>query len=212
MTVRAFDIERRSFEIIDGEAGNHGFNKLEWAIVRRIIHSTADFDFCSSGRVLFHRDAINSAFEAFRNRRPIFTDVEMVLSALNKKSLGDLGISAFCNISNPKAVSLAKETGMTRSEAAMQLASSEIGGGIVAVGNAPTALLKIVDMIETAAANPILVVGLPVGFVAAAESKEALTKMTNHQIPYITNIGRKGGSAACASIINALMLLYKNSS
>ena len=206
MTERAFDIEKKSFEIINSEAGDHGYSPAEWAVVSRVIHSTADFDFCRSGRIDFRFNPIDAAYEAFANKRPVITDVEMVLSAINKKSLQDLGISARCYISNPDVILRAKEQGLTRSEAAMRFALGEMQGGIVAIGNAPTALMKLVELINGGTAAPALVVGLPVGFVSAAESKEALART---KVPHITNTGRKGGSPAASSIINALMLLYK---
>jgi precorrin-8X/cobalt-precorrin-8 methylmutase len=207
MTQRAFDIEKKSFEIIDSEAGNHGYGEPEWTVVKRVIHSTADFDYCGSCRMLFQNSPISAAFDAFRNHLPIITDVEMVLAAINKKSLGDLGLKAGCYISDPRAATLSSKKQMTRSEAAMQIASQAGPVGIIAIGNAPTALLEVIKLAVEKQMRPLLVVGLPVGFVSAAESKEALAATS---MSCITNRGRKGGSAAAASVINALMLLYKS--
>lgn len=208
MTDRAFDIEKRSFEIIDAEAGAHGYDSQQWPIVRRVIHATADFDFAGSARTLFHRDAIASAFTAIRRKCAIVTDVDMVLAAINKKSLADLGLRACCYISDPKVAEEAKRLGRTRSEVAMRHAGAEIDGGIIVVGNAPTALNEVIRMIKEGA-RPALVIGVPVGFVSAPESKEELAKM---DVPFITNLGRKGGSPAASSIVNALLLLYQSSS
>jgi precorrin isomerase/sirohydrochlorin ferrochelatase len=208
MAQRAFDIEKRSFEIIDEEAGEHGYERRQWPIVRRVIHATADFDFASGrNRILFHPQAIESVFSAIKKRRAVVTDVDMVLAAINKKSLADLGLKAACYISDPQVAEESRKTGKTRSEMAMRRAAADMDGGIVVVGNAPTALYEVVNMVKEGAARPALVVGMPVGFVSAQESKEELSKA---DVPFITNIGRKGGSPAASSIINALLLLYKS--
>ncbi|MFL6310044.1 MAG: precorrin-8X methylmutase [Nitrososphaera sp.] len=206
MSEKAFDIEKRSFEIIESEVDNRQYNENEWAIVRRVIHATADFDFASKGRLLFHRKAIESAFNAFKKNRTIITDVDMVLAAISKKSLNDLQLRAACYISDATVAEQARMKGKTRSETAMRYACKEMDGGIIAIGNAPTALYEVINMITEGITRPALVVGTPVGFVSAAESKEDLAKID--QVPFITNIGRKGGSAVVSSIINALMLLY----
>jgi precorrin-8X/cobalt-precorrin-8 methylmutase len=207
MTERAFDIEKRSFEIIDSEVGPHGYGPMQWPIVRRVIHATADFDFAGKGGMLFRRDAIDSAFSAIKNRCTIVTDVDMVLAAINKKSLADLGLSTACYISDPQVAEEAKKLGKTRSEMAMRRAARDMDGGIVVVGNAPTALYEVIAMIREKAARPALVVGIPVGFVSAPESKEELAKT---DVPFITNSGRKGGSPAASSIMNAILLLYQS--
>lgn len=206
MSEKAFDIEKRSFEIIESEVDNRQYNENEWAIVRRVIHATADFDFASKGRLLFHRKAIESAFNVFKKNRTIITDVDMVLAAISKKSLNDLQLRAACYISDATVAEQARMQGKTRSETAMRYACKEMDGGIIAIGNAPTALYEVINMITEGITRPALVVGTPVGFVSAAESKEVLAKID--QVPFITNIGRKGGSAVVSSIINALMLLY----
>lgn len=205
MTERAFDIEKRSFEIIDSEAGPHGYDSLQWPVVRRVIHATADFDFAGKGRILFHKRAIESAFSAIKNKCTVVTDVDMVLAAINKKSLADLGLRTACYISDARVADEAQKLGKTRSEMAMRHAAREMDGGIVVIGNAPTALYEVISMVKEGAARPALVVGIPVGFVSAPESKEELAKT---DVPYITNIGRKGGSPAASSIVNALLLLY----
>ena len=207
MAERAFDIEKRSFEIIDAEVGSHGYDKMQWPIVRRVIHATADFDFAGRSKILFHPRAIDSAFAAIGKKCAIVTDVDMVLAAINKKSLADLGLSTACHISDAKVAEESKRLGKTRSEMAMRRAAAQIDCGIVVVGNAPTALYEIISMTREGTVKPALIVGIPVGFVSALESKEELSKM---DVPFITNIGRKGGSPAASSIINALLLLYKS--
>jgi precorrin-8X/cobalt-precorrin-8 methylmutase len=206
MSERAIDIEKLSFEIIDAEIGSHSYNELEWPIVRRVIHATADFDFARKGRIIFHNNPIDSAFNAIKNKCNIVTDVDMVLSALNKKSISDLGLKSACYISDKTLSDKARLYNKTRSEMAMRYAADEINGGIVAIGNAPTALYEIIKMVRENVTKPALIVGIPVGFVSASESKDELRKI---DIPFISNIGRKGGSPAASSIVNAIMLLYK---
>ena len=206
MSKKAFDIEKTSFRIIDEEVGDHDYNKLEWELVRRVIHATADFEFVSTSKIIFHRDALNAGFNALINKCTIITDVDMVLSALNKKSLSYLGLKAVCHMSNKSLVEMSRRLNKTRSEMAMRYAGNQMNAGIVVVGNAPTALFETIRMINEGATRPALVIGMPVGFVSAPESKEELSKT---EIPFITNIGRKGGSAAATSIMNALMLLHQ---
>ena len=208
MSQKAFDIEKRSFEIIESEVGDHQYNENEWVIVRRVIHATADFDFADKGKIIFHKKAIESAFNALRERCTIVTDVDMVLTAINKKSIIDLGLKAVCYISDSMVAEQAHRLGKTRSETAMRRAAKDMDGGIVAIGNAPTALYEVISMVREGITKPAVVVGIPVGFVSAAESKEELAKM--HNLPFITNVGRKGGSSAVSSIINAIMLLYQS--
>lgn len=207
MSERAIDIEKLSFEIIDAEIGSHGYNELEWPIVRRVIHATADFDFARKGKIIFHNNPIDSAFDAIKNKCNIVTDVDMVLSALNKKSIADLGLKSACYISDKTLSDKARLYNKTRSEMAMRYAADEINGGIVAIGNAPTALYEIIKMVRENVTKPALIVGIPVGFVSASESKDELR---NIDTPFISNVGRKGGSAAASSIVNAIMLLYKS--
>jgi precorrin-8X/cobalt-precorrin-8 methylmutase len=207
MSERAIDIEKLSFEIIDAEIGSHGYNELEWPIVRRVIHATADFDFARKGKIIFHNNPIDSAFDAIKNKCNIVTDVDMVLSALNKKSIADLGLKSACYISDKTLSDKARLYNKTRSEMAMRYAADEINGGIVAIGNAPTALYEIIKMVRENVTKPALIVGIPVGFVSASESKDELR---NIDTPFISNVGRKGGSPAASSIVNAIMLLYKS--
>jgi precorrin-8X/cobalt-precorrin-8 methylmutase len=202
----AYDIEKQSFEIIDSEIGYHQYSPLEWPIVQRVIHATADFDFARKERIIFHKAAIDSAFKAIDRKCSIVTDVDMVLAAINKKSIADLGLKASCYISDKNLAEKAKQLNKTRSEVAMRHASKEIDKGIVVIGNAPTALKEVIFMIKEGEINPALVVGIPVGFISAMESKQELAKL---QVPFITNLGRKGGSPAAASILNAILLLYK---
>ena len=208
MSNRAFDIEKKSLDIIDSEIGQHDYNELEWAVVRRVIHATADFDFARRERVVFHRNAITSAFNAIKNKCNIVTDVDMILSAINKKLVTDLGLKVMCYISDKSLANEARKFNKTRSEMAMRRAANEMNGGIVAIGNAPTALYETINMIREGVTKPALVIGIPVGFVSATESKDELMKIN---IPFITNVGRKGGSPAASSILNAILLLCQSS-
>ena len=210
MSEKAFDIEKRSFEIIESEVGSssHQYNENEWVIVRRVIHATADFDFAGNGKILFHTKAIESAFNALRKRCTIVTDVDMVLAAISKKSISDLGLKAVCYISDSLVAEQARMLEKTRSETAMRRAAKDMDGGIIAIGNAPTALYEVINMAREGIIKPALVIGMPVGFVSAVESKEELVKMND--LPFITNVGRKGGSSAVSSIMNAIMLLYQS--
>lgn len=206
MSDRAYDIESRSFKIIEAEVGNHPYNSLEWSIVRRAIHSTADFDFAGSQRLVFGHEALASAFDAIKNKCSIVTDVEMVQVALNKMLLSVFGLKTVCNISNENVINKSRTLNKTRSELAMRYSVEDMAGGIVVIGNAPTALYETIKIINEGIAKPALVIGIPVGFVSALESKKELA-MT--KIPFVTNSGRKGGSAVASSILNAIMLLYQ---
>ena len=206
MSIRSFDIEKTSFEIIDKEVGIHRYvNNYEWNIVRRVIHATADFDFANKERLLFNNNAIKSGFKAIEKKSNIITDVEMVRSGISKNSLTKLNLKCICNISDNNVIEDAKKFNKTRAEMAMRNLIEESNNSIIVIGNAPTALYEIIKMIKEKITNPFLVIGVPIGLVSAVESKIELTKTT---IPHITNIGRKGGSSVACSIINALMLLY----
>jgi precorrin-8X/cobalt-precorrin-8 methylmutase len=209
MSEAALGIEEDSMKIIESEIGIHGYTKAQWNIVRRVIHATADFDFAKPDKngIIFSTNAIENAFGAFKQRRHIVVDVNMVLSGINKKSVAKIGTDLICHISNKDVVEISKNQNKTRSTVAMRYSSKEIDGGIVVIGNAPTALYEVIKMVNEDAARPSLVIGIPVGFVSASESKLELSKAN---VEFITNIGRKGGSPAASSIINALMLMYIN--
>ena len=203
---KALDIENRSMAIIEEEVGKHGYNELEWVIVRRIIHATADFDFAKQNAIIFHKNAIASALDAIANKCAIVGDSDIVLAGLNKKSLTDFGVRCVCNISDASVAEEAKKLNRTRAEVAIRRTVADIQNGIVAIGNAPTALYEVIRMVNEGAVKPSLIIGIPVGFVSAVESKEELL---NVNVPYITNKGRKGGSTVAASTINALLGIYR---
>ena len=207
-TKKGQSIEDASMEMIEKEIGNHDYNDKEWPIVRRIIHSTADFDFAGKNKVIFSEKAIESGINALRGGCSIVVDVNGVIGGLNKQNPKDFGNKIVCNISSPEVMEIAKKQNKTRSQISMRLAGSDIDGGIVAVGNAPTALLEVIKMVNEGIVTPALIIGIPVGFICAQESKEELSKLTN--VPFITNIGRKGGSSSASAIINALYKLVRN--
>jgi len=205
-TRKGQSIEDESMEIIDREIGSHPYSNMEWPIVRRIIHATADFDFAGKNKIVFHDDAITSGINALKNGCSIITDVNGVIGGLNKQNPKDFGNNIICNISDSGLAERAKQENKTRAQMSMRVAALEMDGGIVVIGNAPTALLEVIKMIREGITKPALVIGIPVGFVSAAESKEELQTIN---VPFITNTGRKGGSSCAASIVNALFKLLR---
>ena len=205
-TRKGQSIEDESMQIIENEIGPHSYNEQEWPIVRRVIHSTADFDFARDNKIIFHKDAIKNGLEALKNGSSIVVDVNGIIGLLNKQNPKDFGNNVICNISEPSIMEAAKEAGKTRAQMSMRIAKEDMNGGIVVVGNAPTALLEVMEMIREGITKPALVIGIPVGFVSAVESKEELAKM---DIPFITNLGRKGGSPCASAIVNAFYKLLR---
>ncbi len=208
-TRKGQSIEDASMQVIENEIGSHHYNEKEWAIVKRVIHSTADFDFARENAVIFHIEAIERGLNALKDGCSIVVDVNGVVGLINKQHVKEFGNNIICKISDPKIAQQAQKEDKTRSQMSMRMASSEIDGGIVVIGNAPTALLEVIHMIQEKLIKPAIVVGIPVGFISAAESKEELSKI---DVPYITNKGRKGGSASAAAIVNALYKIIKESS
>lgn len=203
--MKPHEIEAKSFAIIDAEAGPHNFAPDEWKIVRRMIHTTADFEYMQMVRI--SNNAVAAGINAIRNGCTVITDTNMAKTGIRKDLLAGFGSRCECLMADPRVAEQATERGVTRARVAVEKAAHMMENGIYVVGNAPTALLHLLDMINNKAANPALVVGLPVGFVNAAESKAALVET---KIPYISNVGRKGGSNVAASVINALALIAKD--
>ena len=205
-TRKGQSIEDESMMIIDNEIGAHEYNEQEWPIVRRVIHSTADFDFARENKIIFHKNAIRDGLVALKNGCSIVVDVNGIIGLMNKQNHKDFGNNVICNISEPSLIEVAKKEGKTRAEMSMRVTKEDMNGGIVVIGNAPTALLEVMKMITEGITKPALVIGIPVGFVSALESKEELAKM---DIPFITNQGRKGGSPCASAIVNALYKLLR---
>jgi precorrin-8X/cobalt-precorrin-8 methylmutase len=204
LTMKPEAIEEESFRIIGAEAGDHGWPRAEWQIVRRAIHTSADFEYVRS--MVFADDVVKKAVSALRGGVGIVTDTNMALAGISKPRLMTLECPFSCHIADPDVAVLAKAEGITRSIAAMRKAVADRNNRIFVIGNAPTALFELLRLVETGAARPLLIIGLPVGFVGAEESKNALAS-GSHNIPFITNIGRKGGSNVAAAVVNALAIL-----
>ena len=200
--MRPLEIERLSFSIIDKEAGDHGFEPKQWKIVQRMIHTSADFDYIQDVR--FHRDAVSAGVDAIRNGCRIITDTNMAKSGIRKKEIASFGGLVECFISDADVVQQAQDQGITRAVAAVDKACATEGPLLFVIGNAPTALLRLLALAEEKKAAPALVIGLPVGFVNAAESKHDLVQT---DWPHISNKGRKGGSNVAASVVNALAIM-----
>ncbi len=199
--VKSAEIEAASFRIIERELGPTGHAPAEFAVVRRVIHATGDFAFSDTLR--FHPAAVEAGLAAIRAGKDILVDVTMVAAGISKGLLGKWGGTVLCEVGDPEIAAEAKRLGRTRSEVAITAMARE-NIGIVAIGNAPTALLRVMQMIDQGAFRPALVIGVPVGFVNAAESKAMLAAKT---YPFITAVGRKGGSPVAAATVNALLRL-----
>jgi len=197
------EIESESFRIIDSEVPEpRPFETEKWQIVRRMIHTTADFEMLDLVR--FHEKSVNNGLCALRNGCTIVTDTEMAKRGIPVRRTDPLGCTVRCLMNDKRVVERAKLEGITRAKAAVDIAVKEIKPEIYVVGNAPTALIRLVEWFDKGEASPKLVVGMPVGFVNAAESKALLM---SRDIPYISLEGRKGGSALAASVVNALAVL-----
>lgn len=204
--VKPDEIEKRSMQIITSELDGRTWPEPEFSIVKRCIHTSADFDYADN--LVFYGDAARKGVEALHSGAHIVTDTKMAAAGINKKRLGEYGGQVHCFISDDDVVAEAKERGCTRATVCMER-GAEVGKEhplIYDIGNAPTALIRIVELIEAGEVEPALVVGAPVGFVNVVEAKELLMECCEkHGIPYIVPKGRKGGSNIAATIINAMM-------
>ena len=196
-----YEIERRSMEIIEEGMKNTGFEKEELVVVKRMIHATGDPDY--ENIIAFRNNAVQVGIGLLKRGCAIFTDTRMAWSGINKKALEKSGSMLKCYIDDERVARMARENGTTRSYAAVDVASSD-RVDLFVVGNAPTALFRIGELIREKKADPLLVVGVPVGFVGAAESKKFIREF---DIPSITTIGTKGGSNVAASVLNALLYM-----
>lgn len=194
------EIERRSMAIIAAELGETGLAPEVEAVVKRVIHATADFDYFRTLRIT--PADVEAGIAALAMGAPIVTDTQMAWAGINKMAASRLGCGVFCHIADADVAEAALETGGTRSRAAVDKAAALYPAGIYVVGNAPTALIRICELVESGRLNPALVVGTPVGFVQVEESKELLLDLP---APSIVAHGRKGGSPVAAAIMNALL-------
>lgn len=202
LTVQPQEIEEKSFEIITEELGEHPFTAEQYPVVQRVIHASADFDLGRS--LVFHPDAIQAGIQAIRSGKLVVADVQMVQVGISKNRIEKFGGDVKVYISDPDVIEEAKRLNTTRAIVSMRKAIKEAEGGIFAIGNAPTALLELIRLVKEGEAKPGLIIGMPVGFVSAAESKEELAKL---DVPFITNLGRKGGSPVTVAAVNALSLM-----
>ena len=198
--VLPMDIEKRSFEIITEELGNREFHNEQESIIKRVIHTSADFDYADN--LCFSENVVALAKEAIQAGACIVTDTQMARAGINKKSLAKFGGEVFCFIADEDVALAAKERGITRSAVSMEKALGLDKNLIFAIGNAPTALVKLYEEIKNGAPKPKLIIGVPVGFVNVVQSKELIMKL---DVPYIVARGRKGGSNVAAAICNALL-------
>jgi precorrin-8X/cobalt-precorrin-8 methylmutase len=195
-------IEDKSFEIIEEEMGEwaNKFSILEKPIIKRVIHTTADFEYMKL--IKFSGGAVVKGLDQLKNGKKIYCDTSMIISGINKRKTAELGVELVNYVHDHDVKENALKKGTTRSMEGIVKASKESNIGIYAIGNAPTAIYKLKELIDKGMENPELIIGVPVGFVGAAESKEILKKMG---VPYITVEGRKGGSPVAASIVNAML-------
>jgi precorrin-8X/cobalt-precorrin-8 methylmutase len=204
LTAAGRAIEHDSFAIIDAEAGPHDYTAEQWPLVRRMIHANADFEF--NGLTAFHPDAMQAGLAAvLKGGTPIVADVEMICVGLSKPRLKHFGMTTHHYISDDDVIEQAKAEETTRAVQAMRKAhrAGKFDGAIVGIGNAPTALIEVIRLIREEGAKPALIVGMPVGFVSAAESKDLL--MTVNDVPWVAIKGRKGGSTLVVAAIHALL-------
>ncbi|MBN7772401.1 precorrin-8X methylmutase [Clostridium aminobutyricum] len=199
------DIEKRSFEILSDELGERFFSPEQEPIIKRAIHTSADFDYADN--LKFSVDAVKKAASAIRKGACIVTDTQMAKSGINKKMLEKYGGEVFCFMSDEEIAQRAKERGTTRATACMDKAAALNRPLIFAIGNAPTALVRLYELMSEGALQPELIIGVPVGFVNVVESKELIMST---DVPYIVAAGRKGGSNIAAAICNAILYMIRD--
>ncbi len=199
------EIEEKSFGIIDAEIGDHPFSQDQWQVVRRVIHTTGDFDYANLMR--FHPQAIPSGLKALRQGATIFTDTRMIHTGLSPWRLQWFGNAVVTPSAEPESQRWAEAMGTTRAVAAFRRCAQQLDGGVVVIGNSPTALIELLRIIREERVRPALILGVPVGFVQAAESKDALWELKEQ--PAIVVLGRKGGSSVAVAMVHALLELAR---
>ncbi|ACM18407.1 cobalt-precorrin-8X methylmutase [Geotalea daltonii FRC-32] len=205
--LRPEEIEAESFRLIEAEVGPHSWSFEEWQVVRRAIHTSADFEY--SRNLFFSAAAVVRGVAALRRGLGIVTDTNMALAGINRVRRERFGNRISCFVADAQVARAAQAEGVTRSILAMRKGAADPANGIFVIGNAPTSLFELLRLVREENFKPALVVGLPVGFVGAAESKEALLALEDDYpgIPFITNRGRKGGSNVAAAVVNALLIM-----
>ena len=201
-------IEHDSFSIVDRESGDSEYSAEQWQVVRRMIHATADFEF--NGLTEFSPNAVQAGMEAILSGAAIVADVEMICVGLSKPRLSHFGVTTQQFISDEDVITQAKAENTTRAVQAMRKAQRQglLNGGVVAIGNAPTALLEVNRMVREDGVRPALIVGMPVGFVSAEESKDDLSEIS--EVPWIITKGRKGGSTLVVAALHAILALAES--
>ena len=201
-------IEHDSFSIVDRESGESEYSAEQWQVVRRMIHATADFEF--NGLTEFSPNAVQAGVEAILSGAAIVADVEMICVGLSKPRLSHFGVTTQQFISDEDVITQAKAENTTRAVQAMRKAQRQelLNGGVIAIGNAPTALLEVNRMVREDGIRPALIVGMPVGFVSAEESKDDLSAIS--EVPWIITKGRKGGSTLVVAALHALLALAES--
>ena len=199
-------IENRSMELIAPHLADLHLDERETKLYSRLVHASGDVGYAPITRV--HPQAIDAAIAALKRGVDIYTDVEMVRTGINKKKLASFGGTVHCLVADPDVAARAKAERITRSMVAMRTFGKDMDGSIVAIGNAPTALFEVLRLVREEGIRPACIVGIPVGFVGAAESKAELA--ANDIVPYITVEGSKGGSPIAAAAVNALMYMIDN--
>lgn len=201
--VKPHEIEKKSMEMITKELGDRTFLEPDFSVIKRCIHTSADFDYADN--LKFSKDAVQIGIEALRRGAHIVTDTNMAAAGINKKKIKQYGGAVHCFMAEEEVAKQATQRGITRASVCMEIGAKLPGEIIFAVGNAPTALIALYEMIQKGLVNPALIIGVPVGFVNVVESKELIMKAS---VPYIVAKGRKGGSNIAAAICNA-MLYYE---
>ncbi|MCQ4772513.1 Cobalt-precorrin-8X methylmutase [uncultured Clostridium sp.] len=199
--VKPMDIEKRSFAIITEELG-YELPEDKAPIIKRCIHTSADFDYAQN--LMFSDDVVEKALKALKNGACIVTDTQMAKAGINKKALQKFGGEVYCFMSDEEVAEIARKNGTTRATASMDKAAALQKPLIFAIGNAPTALVRLYELIEDGKLQPELIIGVPVGFVNVVQSKELIMQA---DVPYIVAKGRKGGSNIAACICNALLYM-----
>lgn len=198
--IRPMDIEKRSFEIITALLGDTRLDPEQEPVIKRVIHTTADFEYVEN--LVFSHHAVARGIEALKSGCDIVTDTQMAKSGINKTILGKLGGQVHCFMSDPDVAAEAKERGITRAIVSMERSAKLPKPCIFAIGNAPTALMSLHEQIKSGQIHPALIIGVPVGFVNVVESKELIMAS---KVPHIVARGRKGGSNVAAAICNAML-------
>ncbi len=194
------EIEKRSFEIIDGYLPKSALSKLQRDVIKRVVHASADLNYIKE--LKFHPYAIEAGLAAIRKGKNIIVDANMGKAGIKKNLVSKFGVRVLCFINDKDIIRQSARLKITRSILAMRKATKSMDGAIVAIGNAPTALFELCDLVKRGKVKPALIVGVPVGFVGAVESKKKLSSL---KVPYISNKSRKGGSSIAAACINALL-------